>query len=65
MYPNIKDEFEFPFSQVGPKHLFIDLIYNPEETIFLKKARLKKAQTLNGYSMLVNQALKAWEIWNQ
>ena len=65
MYPNIKEEFEFPFSQVGPKHLFIDLIYNPEETIFLKRARLKKAQTLNGYNMLVNQALKAWEIWNQ
>lgn len=65
MYPNIEEEFEFPFLQVGPRHLFIDLIYNPEETIFLKRARLKNAGTLNGYNMLVNQALKAWEIWNQ
>ena len=37
MHPNINEEFEFPFSKVTPKHLFIDLIYNPEETIFLKK----------------------------
>ena len=65
MHPNINEEFEFPFSKVTPKHLFIDLIYNPEETIFLKKARMKNAQTLNGYNMLVHQALKAWEIWNQ
>ena len=42
----------------------MDLIYNPEETKFLKKAKKMGANTINGYSMLVFQALKSWDIWN-
>lgn len=62
--PNVNEKPDFPIHFVGKDHLVIDLIYNPEETQFLKIARENKADTLNGLSMLKHQALKAWEIWN-
>ena len=46
-------------------YLIIDLIYNPSETLFLKKSRESGAIVLNGDSMLHQQALKSWELWNQ
>jgi shikimate dehydrogenase len=52
-----------PFEYATPKHIFFDLIYNPEQTIFLKKAAQFGAITLNGLVMLKKQADAAWEIW--
>jgi len=43
--------------------LFYDLIYNPKETIFLKKARLRGNKTMNGKMMFLNQAKYAFNIW--
>jgi shikimate dehydrogenase len=63
MYPGVDHEIKISYDNLTSKHLVIDLIYNPEQTIFLKKALLKNAQILNGYQMLVHQALKAWNIW--
>ncbi|NLI89553.1 MAG: shikimate dehydrogenase [Epulopiscium sp.] len=42
----------------------IDLIYNPFETLFLKKAKRQGSYTINGLGMLLYQAIKAYEIWN-
>ena len=63
MYPNVDKEIKIAYDSLTSKHLVIDLIYNPEQTLFLKKALLKNAKILNGYQMLVHQALKAWDIW--
>ena len=63
MYPDVDQEIKISYDNLTSKHLVIDLIYNPDQTLFLKKALLKNAQTLNGYQMLVHQALKAWNIW--
>jgi len=43
--------------------LFYDLIYNPKETVFLKKARLRGNKTMNGKTMFLNQAKYAFNIW--
>jgi len=43
--------------------LFYDLIYNPKETVFLKKARLRGNKTKNGKMMFLNQAKYAFNIW--
>ena len=43
--------------------LFYDLIYNPKETDFLKKARLRGNRTMNGKMMFLNQAKYAFNIW--
>lgn len=63
-FPNITDCVPFPFEYLTDKHLCIDLIYNPEETKFLRESAVRGASTLNGLSMLKEQANKAWEIWN-
>ena len=63
--PNTKEFPQIPYTFFTDKHIAFDLIYNPEETQFLKKAKKKGAVTKNGYEMLVLQAEKAWKIWNK
>jgi len=43
--------------------LVYDLVYNPEETPFLKEARKAGAETLGGLSMLVHQGAASFELW--
>jgi shikimate dehydrogenase len=64
MFPLINTFPEIPYEAVSSEHLAFDLIYNPEETQFMKKCAQQGAVAVNGYEMLVNQAEKAWEIWN-
>ena len=64
MAPNIEDCPNFPFDLLNGKFLVFDLIYNPEETLLLQRARSKGAATLNGLEMLYLQADAAWGIWN-
>lgn len=63
--PNTKEFPLIPYQFFTEKHLAYDLIYNPEETQFLKKAKKKGALTKNGLQMLILQAEKAWKIWNK
>jgi shikimate dehydrogenase len=65
MYPNIDDSIHIPFQALTEDHLVIDLIYNPPLTKFLSNAQESGATILNGASMLREQALKSWEIWNK
>lgn len=64
MYPNINTYPNIPYNVIGKQHLLYDLIYNPKKTIFLKKGGINGATVINGEQMLVIQAEKAWEIWN-
>lgn len=63
--PNIDAFPLIPYHYFTNNHIAYDLIYNPEETQFLKKAKTQGAQTKNGFDMLVFQAEKSWEIWNK
>ena len=63
-FPANDESVDFPYEALSEKHLVIDLIYNPAETAFLRKAKSKQAETVNGLLMLEKQADKAWEIWN-
>ena len=65
MFPNETEEIDFPTHFLTEKNLVIDLIYNPKETNFLKRAKAKKSWTLNGLTMLHQQAEKSWLIWNE
>lgn len=64
-FPNITECPSLDYSLFTKKHIAFDLVYNPEETMFLKQAKEQGATTKNGYEMLVFQAEKAWEIWNK
>lgn len=61
--PKEKESPDLPYQFFGENHLAYDLIYNPEETEFLRKAKGAGALTINGLSMLHLQAEKSWEIW--
>ena len=63
-FPDIHKCPEIPYEHITSKHLLFDLIYNPEETLFLKQGNAKNATTLNGLEMLRLQAEKSWELWN-
>ena len=65
MFPNIDNCIDLPFEALGEDHLVVDLIYNPEKTLLLHKAEEKGAAILNGASMLKEQALAAYKIWNE
>jgi shikimate dehydrogenase len=64
MYPEIDAKPNIDYSGLTENHILYDLVYNPEETLFLKEGVRKKAITINGLPMLYLQAEKAWEIWN-
>lgn len=65
MYPLTDDMPPLPWDGVGSQHLLYDLIYNPEETVFLRNGRLRGAATKNGFEMLILQAEANWEIWTK
>lgn len=65
MSPNTEDYPPLPYEHFTPNHIAYDLIYNPDETLFLKQARQYGAITKNGHEMLILQAEKAWKIWNK
>jgi shikimate dehydrogenase len=65
MTPNNDKCPEIPYQLLNEKHLLLDLIYNPAETLFLQKGREAGAQTKNGHEMLITQAEANWKIWNQ
>ncbi|MCS6823355.1 MAG: shikimate dehydrogenase [Cytophagaceae bacterium] len=65
MYPSVNECPDIPYSLITPAHYLYDLVYNPEETLFMLNGKKQGAQVKNGLEMLYLQAEKAWEIWNQ
>ena len=63
-YPNVEDCPDIPYLMLTEEHLLYDLVYNPEETLFLRKGKEQGAVIKNGKEMLELQALEAWRIWN-
>lgn len=64
MHPEIETMADLPYEGIGRKHHLYDLIYNPDETLFLHEGKMNGAKIKNGYEMLELQAEKSWEIWN-
>ena len=63
MSPKLDSFPDIPYHYLGEKHLLFDLVYNPEETTFMRKGKERGCATINGLKMLYLQAEKAWEIW--
>ena len=64
MFPSVENCVPIKYERLGSHHIVIDLVYNPGETLFMKKASENGAKVCNGLHMLNAQADKAWEIWN-
>jgi shikimate dehydrogenase len=65
MYPALDTCPDLPYGSMGPRHTLVDLVYNPEETLFLRQGRERGARTANGLCMLEAQAEASWRIWNE
>jgi len=63
-YPNINESPNIPYKYLNKSHLCYDLIYNPNESQFIKKSKTNNAKTINGLNMLKIQADESWKIWN-
>lgn len=64
-FPQVDTCVDIPYQNITNKHLLYDLVYNPQETLFLRYGKERGAQVMNGYAMLRGQAEAAWEIWNK
>jgi shikimate dehydrogenase len=64
MFPDEGQCPGLPYKYLTSKHLLYDLIYNPEETLFLKKGKEAGSQVKNGLEMLYLQAELSWAKWN-
>jgi len=60
-----EDGIKFDYSAAGPDKFFYDVIYNPKETIFLKRAKLFGNRTENGKMMFIYQAHRSFNIWHK
>ena len=64
MFPKTNFCPDIPYQYLTPNHILNDLIYNPSETLFMKKGKEYGAVVKNGLEMLLLQAFISWEIWN-
>lgn len=65
MYPHIEECPPLPYNAITSKHILFDLIYNPEQTMFLKNGMTQGAKTISGIEMFCCQAEASWAIWNK
>ena len=64
MFPKVDSFPEIPYNLLTAKHLLYDIVYNPLETMFLKKGLENGVKGVHfGLEMLYGQAEKAWAIW--
>lgn len=63
-FPDVSVYPPIPYDFIKEKHYLFDLVYNPSETMFLKKGAERGATVRNGYEMLEIQAEESWKIWN-
>ena len=64
MYPKDSIAPAIPYQFISSRHYLYDLVYKPEETLFLKEGKQRGAATQNGFEMLLIQAEESWRIWN-
>ena len=64
LYPNVDLCPTLPYNAMNSRTLLYDLLYNPDETLFMRKGREQGATVKNGLEMLLLQAFASWEFWN-
>lgn len=65
MYPHVDECPALPYEAMNESNLLYDLVYNPLETLFMKKGAAQGATVKNGLEMLHLQAIASWEFWEK
>jgi shikimate dehydrogenase len=63
MWPQVDDCPNVPYDRITDRHLLYDLLYNPNETLFMKRGKEQGAKIKNGLEMLLLQAFASWDFW--
>ena len=63
MFPHVDECPALPYEAMKENNLLYDLVYNPLETLFMKKGAAQGATVKNGLEMLHLQAIASWEFW--
>ncbi len=64
LYPHTDECPDLPYEAMDSHNLLYDLLYNPDETLFMKKGKERGAMTKNGLEMLLLQAFASWDFWH-
>jgi shikimate dehydrogenase len=64
MFPDVDHAPMLPYNSLSSKQMLMDLIYNPDKTLFLRLGNAKNCKIMNGMQMLIEQAEASWKIWN-
>ena len=64
MFPKTEECPSLPYEAMDDRNILYDLIYNPDETLFMRKGAERGATVKNGLEMLLLQAFASWEFWN-
>ena len=65
MYPKTEECPLLPYEAMDSRTILYDLIYNPDETMFMKRGAQYGANVKNGLEMLLLQAFASWEFWHE
>ena len=65
MYPKTEECPQLPYEAMDQHTILYDLIYNPDQTLFMKRGAKYGAQVKNGLEMLLLQAFASWEFWHE
>lgn len=65
MYPHADECPNLPYEAMNSHTLLYDLIYNPDETLFMKRGKAQGATVKNGLEMLLLQAFASWDFWHE
>ena len=60
MWPNVN---ECAFADRIPGEIVFDMVYNPLETLLIRRAREQGKQAIPGVKMFIEQAVRQFEIW--
>ena len=59
------NNFKQKFNNIRSNLVYYDVIYNPKETLMIKKFKEKNIQTYNGLEMFIYQGQKSFSLWNK
>lgn len=65
MYPKVDTCPNLPYEAMDTRTILYDLIYNPDQTLFMKRGAQYGASVKNGLEMLLLQAFASWEFWHE
>lgn len=63
MFPKTDECPLLPYEALDERNILYDLIYNPDETLFMRRGAEHGAAVKNGLEMLLLQAFASWEFW--